>query len=132
MNQQLQQTFTQLLQLLTAGASLAGQQIPEILHEKILYDRIVQPGFLILWIVVFLGAILAIQAIQQATTQGQKWRAKYGYDKAETMEAFLAIGGMIASIVSLIGIFVQAASVAEVWLAPRLYLLDWLKGMIQK
>lgn len=120
---------TQLTQLLGAlltnvqnAAGWAGGQIPLLIQEKILVDRIFLTVVFLVCLVVFVGSV---KLIFYCTTKLENcgWRKEGKYVAGNIVGVVFAVASLIVTIAASYDLFL-------VWFAPRLYILNWLRGMI--
>ena len=116
MNEQLQAQLTQLLASLLSVASEAGgfaraQALP-LIEEKLHVDMVLSCAG------VFLGLVLCVIA-------GSAWKTK---DTIES-DALLIVGFMCA-VVGPMMVAVNTYWAIYISLAPRLYIVEWLRGML--
>ena len=125
MDDQLQQQLAAYLKEIAtaarAGADFAIEQAPLVVQEKIAYARVSETAFCVLAV---LGAFIAAQAFVWGTREG-------GMD-ADNPLAFVAqLAGGILCVVLTIGSLAQLNTVMLVWFAPRLYILEWVMGLLK-
>lgn len=121
---------TQLTQLLGAlltnvqnAAGWAGGQIPLLIQEKILVDRIFLTVVLLVSLAVFVGSVKLILHCTNAL-KNTDWSDEGQYIAGN-------IVGVAFGLLSLSFILVSSYDLFLVWFAPRLYILNWLRGMIR-
>lgn len=127
MDEQFKKILVQFLQLMLdgiqKGAEIAGQQIPLVLQEKLRYDfaaYCIWGGFWLLVIaVVWALAWLLIFKYSEV-----------GRDRKEA-KAFMFPAASIITFFALIFAVWELQYALEIWIAPRVYILEWLKGMIK-
>lgn len=107
-----------LLETTKAAGSLAVDQLPLIVQEKIAYGRVIETWQLVLFAAVtYLGYRLF------------RWGARedakgYGHGHEAAMPG-LVFGAIVAIVAGLLTV-IQTSYVAQVWLAPRLYIIEWV------
>lgn len=124
MSPELQKQLTETLASLTATVKDATQwtagQVTPLIHEKLVFSRITETFVLVL----FIGLICS-------AAYGSLWCAKkHKSNKYENWEFGSIILGLFAFILG-IPTCLQLNDVIMVWFAPRLYILNWLVGMIK-
>lgn len=128
MNEQLQKELAtwlaQLRDTANAGASFALEQAPLVIQEKVAYGRV--SG--VVWLLIFMGLVWL------AWTLGRKGFAK-GCEAAKNSRDpfFMFLGALSYLPVGVSGLLAltQLDSVIKAWIAPRLYVLEWLAGLIK-
>lgn len=113
MNERMQESLNKILEAVEDGVDLLGDEIPALAQEVILYGR-VSTGLAILLFVV--GVIAGICV----------FRRRNAYEDSDA--AFGISVGMTA--VSIVGLIVAGGEAIKPWVAPRLYLVDQLKGLL--
>lgn len=122
MNEQLQKQLAEMLSKLTAVAQDAGKfaadQIPPLVQEKIAFGRISETIQLVI-VVVLVAAMFRIA------------RRCFRAAAAEDSDGYM-VGGALAAfgtIVFALGAAFQINTTLMVWMAPRLYIVEWLREM---
>lgn len=113
-----------LRQVLETGATLAKEQIPLILWEKIAVDRIYYTS-----LVLFFVAIALVFRLYDKRVWAWANRAAYNSDGFSYPIGVVTIAG--PKLVALLVLMVNSYTLATVWFAPRLYLIEWVKEMLQ-
>lgn len=121
MSPELQKQLLDMLAKMTDAAGSAGQQIPSLVSEKILYGRIEEPVGLLIMASLFIFCVRVvkrgIREMEQDDSSG--W-------------VFGVVGGVVGGCLGFVGACLQLDSSVMAWLAPRLYIVEWLKGMVTK
>jgi hypothetical protein len=125
MNPELQRELAAWLSKLRESADAAGsfvlEQAPLIVQEKVAYGRVVETtAFAALLIAVAISATVALRCM----------RRHFAGDEEDSNFVGLLLGG-IGTFVSLVGACGQFDAVAKVWFAPRLYIMEWLAGLLK-
>ena len=130
MNDELQRQLAELLKMLIASAKDAGafasQQIPPLVQEKIRFGRA--------WHTIA-AALLAIALWRVFLfTQEQYTKASTTPRKSyevwpERPGGILSIVGAVASFGVSIALLIHLHQAVEAWVAPRLYIVDWLLSL---
>ena len=124
MNPELQKQLAEMLAKLTEAGTWAGEQIPPLVQEKILFGRVIEPLWMFVSIALMYGGYRAGRACQKIAVEA------YDSDGKE----FAGVMGVIGSVVVIVGgaviFFSSIEPTIMAWLAPRLYILEWLKGMV--
>lgn len=139
MNDDLQKQLADLLaKLMTVaqdGATWAGQQIPPLVQEKILYGRVVHSLYVVLFaIVAWRAAVSARGFFQQACAQ-RAAKSKSGFDSDIWPDRPGGLASIACALVTMITAGIALANVQRallVWLAPRLYIVEWLADLVKK
>lgn len=129
MNDQLQKQLADMLASLTQvtkdGAGWVGNQIPPLVHEKILFGRVNEPAQLILVVVFFYVMFRCAKACYKKIREDESYNDPTGW--------ILGMAGSIGGMLILsIGFCFQLETTLMVWFAPRLYIVEWLKSMVTK
>lgn len=121
MNEQLQKELAawlaQLRDAAQHGTNFALDQAPLIVQEKIAFGRFVETFELLI------GASLLVTAYW-FSTKASYWDEQHDHP-------FGYIGACVFGFVGLFVVCVQITYVAEAWIAPRLYVIDWLAGLLK-
>lgn len=123
MNKELEQCLTQFinkaLDVANKGIDTAGEQIPLILQE-IIYWKVGISAFSIVSIVLIYIAMLFMM----------RKLYKYGcHKKNDYVDASIGIA-IVSSVFSLFGFFIFAPDLIKALVAPRLVILEYLKGLL--
>ena len=126
MSEELQKSLNEYLSSLAStvkdGATFAGEQIPLVIQEKLSFDLV----WAIVWMV--MGIILLV-VCGWLITMGRK---VYNLDRYNES----IIGYAICSVASgLVGIGLMLNNlyiILNITLAPRLYIVEWVMGMVKK
>lgn len=123
MNDELQKQLADYLAAIASSAKAGSQfvieQAPSVVQEKIAYGRAIETFELVLFI-----------AIAYCGYRCARWGMRdrnYG-DSADVAAVF----GCIAAGIGLLCSLIQVSYVAQVWLAPRLYIIEWVSGLLAK
>jgi len=127
MNDDLQKQLAEMLAKLSAtvqeGATWAGQQIPPLVQEKILLGRIES----LIDLAVFAGVAYVGYRILRYCAVTLKWDV----DRNERIIPF-SMGGVGLCLFGSICAALSVHDVILVWFAPRLYIVEWLAGLVRK
>jgi uncharacterized membrane protein YjdF len=122
MNEQLQQELAawlgQLRNAADAGASFALEQAPLIIQEKVLYGRAFHTAVAVLVVLTFVVAFLALR------------RAVKG-NGDNVMANAVAGGAGFSVFISFCAGDMWFPQVFQVWFAPRIYVIEWLAGLLK-
>lgn len=124
MNEALQRELAALLRKLsdaaTQGASWAGEQIPPLVEEVLLFARIEHA--------LMLGLLVALAYVGSRLLRYCHARAwdldRYGELIPASVIGVLALAGAV------IGGAVNARALLMAWFAPRLYIIEWLRDRV--
>jgi uncharacterized membrane protein YjdF len=122
MNEQLQKELAawlgQLRNAADASASFAIEQAPLIIQEKVAYGRALHTALAVLFVVTLVVGIVAL----------------YKASKSNLDDA----GAVATSAVCGMGLFIFLCTgdmwfpqLFQVWFAPRLYVIEWLAGLLK-
>jgi hypothetical protein len=125
MNEQLQKQLAEYLAALSAtvksGSDFVLEQAPLLVQEKVVYGRVIETALLIAGV----GAVcFAVWVFKKGWT----YEADSYMDDTRLM---LTIPAVIGGVVATIATVTQMSAVAMVWFAPRLYILEWVVGMVR-
>ena len=119
MNEQLQkELITWLSMIREAGANFALDQAPQIIQEKILYGRIVEP-------IGLLSLIFSAYVIYRVI----RW--SWQDDRDEEVTALVTLFGSLALVAVFVASMVEVSLIIQIYLAPQLYIVEWLAGLIK-
>lgn len=115
-----------LRQLVESGAAFAKDQIPQVLWEKILLDRVYYTVLEGLFATVLVTSIVALL---------RKWGHKWAEEESDASEGFswavVIAPKVIGLLLGIIVVFGNLYPFRTVWFAPRIYLIDWLKELVK-
>lgn len=126
LQKQLAALLAKLMDVAQQGATWTADQIPPLIQEKITYGRIREPAYLVVWIVVCLCVWRALPNALALAHESPDLSAREVAGGIST--AALAVLGVVGFIAALM----QVDAVLQVWLAPRLYIVEWLSSLIKK
>lgn len=123
---ELNTTLNEALKLLLTAVQQASAEIPIIIQEKLLYAT-VRAGLIVVLLlsITTTFAWLAVWCFKKADAEKKKahWQGGDWIAGGVTLSLFAALLGGT----TLVPIF----TIIKIQLAPRLYILDWLKEMIK-
>ena len=124
MNEDLQKQLAEMLAKLAGaaeqGMAFAGDQIPPLVAEKILLGRVTST----VWLLV--GAVLLYIGIG-FTRRLWSW----AHEEIDDEAVLVAILGTAASLAPGSATMLVAGEIAlKAWFAPRLYIVEWLRGFL--
>lgn len=137
MDPELQKQLVQMLKDLSSGVSAATNwtagQLGPLVQEKILFGRISETALLLIFVastvaLAWLGCVFAwgrIMAIKKA-----KGNISFGDCHADGW-GFLLVAANVSAIVTFVMSVCQLVETLEVWFAPRLYIVEWLKTFVK-
>lgn len=137
MNPDLQKQLADMLAKLTdvagAASSWAGQQIPPLVQEKIVYGRISSTCWVVLIAVaIWPVAVYTRRFYRQACADRA---SKEGYRSDIWPERPGGLASMLGAVLTVgltVSFFINLNEALLVWFAPRLYVVEWLRGMVSK
>lgn len=122
MNEQLQKELaawlSQLREATQSGASFAIDQAPKIVQEKIIVGRVEETVFFVALVALTFGLAWFVRHVS---------RDDYPSEGAIIGSIFAGIGMCITAVLS----FVAFHNAAMAWFAPRIYVIEWLVGMVK-
>lgn len=129
MNDELKKQLAAMLaQLSTAaqeGAAWTANQIPPLVREKILYGRISNTMWCLLGVI---GVILSYRICKRSWPEDDDDRR---YDMwIKRKGAGMCITCFIVGALSLCFVLFAGDEALEAWFAPRLYIVEWLSGLL--
>lgn len=124
MNQELQKALAAWLQSMLSAAQNISGQIPSVLQEKILFGRIFNTVF---WVVLLLGTVALARWL---FAEAAKARAETKGCEDVSPRAVRHLFACLASVMGGIAVMGQTYTLVLVWFAPRVYLVNWLKGLL--
>ena len=115
-----------LLSVTEKGLEWSAEQIPLIIQEKLTYDFWFSAAWLVVVTIVFVGANAFVWRLVESyrddynkpNTQGEKIAIR-GTTGLFTILVYVLIGGILAE------------NVLKIYLAPRLYILEWLRDAVR-
>ena len=121
---QLQRYLETLTTLTGNTAQFAMDQAPLLIQEKLAYARIAEPLLLAGSLVLTISSLYALAwSIRVLKT------TKYSDDEG-TAIAVLFIGTIGTLVFSVLSVF-QTGTVIQVYTAPRLYIIQWIFGLLK-
>lgn len=123
MKQELLAWLTSVRQLAEQGKDFVLQQAPMVVQEKITWGRATET----LWAV---AAFLVFAVSVYLAMKAWRWVFSIPADEQDGH----AVAGIFASIPAVCLFFVfmsQLETALQVWLAPRLYIIDWVVGLVK-
>jgi hypothetical protein len=118
-SEELQAQLTQLLGMMQSGVEAATEQFPPLVGEIILYGRVRYS----LAIIVVYGLVL--YCISVLRSDYHQWLILDG--DAPGAKVFASIVGLFALAIATVGMLPWFLMT---WFAPRLYVVDWLRRLV--
>ena len=112
-----------MLGMLQDASAFAKAEIPQVCKEIILYGRVKEAIGLLICV-----AVVTI-AVKKAPPHFKKWSDAGSYDGEEFMVA--GIGFTISGIIAAMAGLCSLQNVILAWVAPRLYLIEYFKGLVK-
>lgn len=128
MNDEMQKQLADYLATIATAAKTGGafviEQAPLIVQEKLSYGRIMEPAQLLLFLAITAGSVWLFRwGLQHQHKWRQTANAELGY-------AAMGIGIILAVVFSICSC-IQTGYVISVWFAPRLYIIEWVAGLLK-
>jgi hypothetical protein len=124
LQKQLADMLAKLTDATTNAATWASGQLPSLVQEKILYGRIEETVGLLLFTSL---CVYMARACQRAVNE-----AKEANTGDEIVAGFRSGITGFAAVVSFFFAIYQCDAAVMAWVAPRLYIVEWLKSMVTK
>jgi hypothetical protein len=105
------------------GGDFLKEQLPPVINELLLLERIESSIYLVISIT---GIVVCSYLVRKAYSLSLK--KKYGYGD---LEVTLTVIGVLFGMLSVIWFFISLHEVIMVFLAPKLYILDYLRGFLK-
>ncbi len=126
LSNKLQETLIGLIDSTTSAAEFVQSEIPEVLEQLLMWKM----GEGIFFICLGLFFALITYLLRKPTVKG--WNDDYESGDADTAWAELRTIGLIwFSIVSVIIIAISTLTVLKIWLAPKVYLIEYAASLIK-
>jgi hypothetical protein len=126
MDEQLQKQLAGYLDSIATAAKTGSQfvieQTPLVVQEKVTYGRAIETFTLA-------ALLLAIVFCVWVVRVGLRSRDEYGVTEGGVAAV---IAGVIVGGIACVSAVVQADAVLMVWVAPRLYILEWAMSLLKK
>jgi hypothetical protein len=125
-NEELQKQLAGYLESIASAAKSSGafvlEQAPLVVQEKIAYGRVWETFLLV---VVAIAAVIFLRMLVWGVIS---LRASSYHDDGPSIAA--TVCGGIGSFFGCIGTLAQADAAIKVWFAPRLYIIEWVMGLM--
>ena len=105
------------------GGDFLKEQLPPVINEILLLERIESSIYLVISIT---GIVVCSYLVRKAYLSSLK--KKYGYGD---LEMTLTVIGVLFGMLSVIWFFISLHEVIMVFLAPKLYILEYLRGFLK-
>ncbi|MFA1238712.1 hypothetical protein ACCC84_10315 [Serratia odorifera] len=126
MNEQANKVLAEMLQKASSGldaaVSFSQAQIPDVVHQLLVWNAVSSALFQVFALAVFIGYLLTIK---KASLVAGDFRNKF--DVAASV--YLAVGGVAAF--SMFIAFWGNFDWLKIWLAPKLYLIEYAAGLMK-
>ena len=128
MNEALEAQLSELLSKLIAnvekGTSFAADQIPLVVQEKLTVDFVWSFVFLVLMSLLYAGALALARVCYLKYKNNDPYSyASYHGDWLIGCNVIWVVSTLVWAVVTL----ATAKSILYIWLAPRIYVLEWLR-----
>lgn len=124
MNEQLQQALatiiTKTMQGIDSGVSFLGSELPDVIQQLLIY-KAAWAGVEAVLLTVFVGMYIAFWRFYSKAENGF-WKS-FGDPEPPTI-VIGVIGGFL-SIVFVVGIIADIQTIVQIWLAPKIYLIEY-------
>ena len=124
MNEQLQQALaaiiTKTMQGLDSGVAFLGSELPDVIQQLLIY-KAVWAGVEAVILSVFIAPYVWFWKFYTKAENGF-WKS---FGDPEPPTIFLGIFGSLLSVVFVVGIIVDIQTVVQIWLAPKIYLIEY-------
>lgn len=132
MNQELQKALAQFLQLMLdgiqKGSAFASQQLPLIIQEKLHYEIVSSLAWIGIWLTITIIAWSAQRIVWRLT---EPKPSSYLSSDDETARGVTTAAAILLSIFAIIDIVYNIDHLIYVWMAPRVFIIEWLKELIK-
>lgn len=132
MKKTLEEYLTKLLSAAENGVTWTAEQIPFIIQEKLTFD----------WYVALIWFIIGLSVFSAALIFGPKWHRTYNeicreggqryHNDEEEKYIFGTIASCFAGVISIPIMIYNVMTMVKIAVAPRLYIIDWLKDMVMR
>jgi hypothetical protein len=129
MNDELQKQLAALLSSLMTvandGTTWAKGEIPQLVQEQVVFARMEETFYVFLCVVGFVGfSLLMVRLVRLSMDR----KTEYGLrDLYGLCSCFSGVVVLVAAVFLLFNIH----PMLQVWFAPRLYIVEWLHGMVK-
>lgn len=124
MNEQLQQALaaiiTKTMQGIDSGVSFLGSELPDVIQQLLIY-KAAWAGVEAVMLSVFVGLYIAFWRFYAKADNGF-WKS---CDDPEAPTIFFGVIGGFLSVVFVVGIIVDIQTIVQIWLAPKIYLIEY-------
>lgn len=141
LQKQLAEMLAKLMDATQNAATWTSGQIPLLVQEKIAYGRASETAWMVVFVVGVVGFGLTakrrvpVWTAALADERDMCRTSNRGYDEAvvnKTVVTFMiACGSLLAAVLCLVAFLANINNFMLVWFAPRLYIVEWLRTMIQ-
>lgn len=119
LQQALAESLTSALSAVKEGAATAKDQIPLVVQEKLTFDM----AWAIVWVTMAL--ILVGLAFRY-------WKRAWQLTKEEGGDAPVILGPIVLLVTGVPMLFNNLYTVFQIYFAPRLYVIEWISGLVTK
>lgn len=125
MNDQANKILVELLQKAANGIdgamSFSQAQIPDVIHQLLVWNTVSSLMFQLIAILTVMGFLLTVK---------KAWEAAEGYSGADFFAFLYITCGTLASVIMFVGFWFNFDWL-KIWLAPKLYLLEYAASLIK-
>jgi len=134
MNEELQSKLVEILASIQAATKTAGdfamEQLPDIAQSYLLYGRVMATLSVLLWTGLF-GVALYVGLRRGLFDKNGVHPDGHFKGHWQDSRVFCSILGCLGAIIAVIPLSFSASSAALVWLAPKVWLLKELAGLVR-
>lgn len=135
MEEQANKILVELLQKAVGGidaaVSFSQAQIPDVVHQLLIWSSVSSAMFQFLGALMVAGSFFALHHIAKCRKRGDEWTIYEG-ERSISSIAFELCRPVILSM-SVLGVFIIMINFdwLKIWLAPKLYLLEYAASLIK-
>lgn len=133
MNEQLQQALASILNKtasgVEAGAAFLQSEIPEVVSQLLLYKLVAASVESFILLSLILGFAFFVRLVCSSIKKEGVFYDEYGPGSLSIIGFMGLLCGGIASLISFIAIFCNIAVILKIWLAPKIYLIEYAASL---
>lgn len=130
MNEQLQQSLAAILDKtvsgVEAGAAFLQAEIPDVVHQLLVW-KMAQAGIEVIFLAFCIYSYIWFFGFYKRQEEGSIWKNGYNGPDVPAMAVF-TIGGF-SSIFGATVIFYDISTMIQIWLAPKIYLIEYAASL---
>lgn len=128
LKEQLQELLATLLRNAQDAAAWAKGEIPALVREKVALGRVEESFYMGACLLITLTVlIVSIRFFRRC----QVWAAAAASEDTDETWLVYAFGQLVLLLIGIVPPLAQVHSFLLVWIAPRLYIVEWLQGMVK-